>query len=102
MQLLNFAKQDAHQLVRHAKRHATKIRPKAVAGGIYGRFGNFDQCQSEVAGDVISGVAVDVRATFGKSELNGGRIILLIASRIRFTHHSCAVFSWILQTTGSN
>ena len=36
----------------------------------------------EVAGDVISGVAVDhvsmdVRATFGESGLNSGRIILL-------------------------
>ena len=42
-----------------AKYRATKIRFKAVGGGIFGRFTNFDKCRSEVAGDVISGVAVD-------------------------------------------
>ena len=40
----------------------------------------FDQSRSEVAGDVISGVAeeyvgMDVGATFGESGLNSGRII---------------------------
>ena len=62
-----------------AKCNTTKIRPKAVGGAIFGRFSNFDKCRSEVAGDVISGVAVDkvgmdVRATFGESGLNSGRI----------------------------
>ena len=62
------------------KRRGTKIRPKAVGIDILGHFQNFDKCQSEVAGDVISGVAVDyvgmdVRSTFGESELNSGRII---------------------------
>ena len=52
-------KQDAHQLVGQAKRRSTKIRPQAVGGGICGRFFNFNKCQSEVAGDVLSGVAVD-------------------------------------------
>ena len=51
-------KQDAHQLVRQAKRRATKIRPKAVGSGTFGRFANFDRYRSEAAGDVISGVAV--------------------------------------------
>ena len=65
-------KQDAHQLVGQAKRHATKIRPKAVGSGIFGRFPNFDKCRSEVAGYVVSGVTMDyvgrdVRATFGES-----------------------------------
>ena len=54
------------------KRRATKIRPKTVESGIFGRFPNFDKCRSEVAGDVVSGVAidhvgVDALATFGES-----------------------------------
>ena len=56
-------KQDAHQLVGHAKRRTTKNRPKAVAGGIFGCFCflNFDKCRPrpDVAGDVISSAAVD-------------------------------------------
>ena len=65
-----------------AKRRATKIRPKSVGSGIFGRFRNFYNCRSEVAGDVISGVAVDyvgmdVCTTFGESGLNSDRIILL-------------------------
>ena len=31
-------KQETHQLVGQAKRRATKIRPQAVGGGIFGRF----------------------------------------------------------------
>ena len=62
------------------KRRATKIRPKAVACGIFGRFANFDKFRPEGFGDVISGAAVgyfgaDVCATFGESGLNSGRII---------------------------
>jgi hypothetical protein len=30
-----------------------------VASGIFSHFPNFDKCRSEVAGDVISGVAVE-------------------------------------------
>ena len=64
--------QDAHQLGGQAKRHATKIRPKAVAGDIFGHFANFDKCRLEAAGDVTFGTAedyvdMDVRATFGES-----------------------------------
>ena len=60
-----------------AKRRATKIRPKAVGGGIFGRSMNFDKIRSEVAGDDISGAAVEqavmvVYATFGESWLNSG------------------------------
>ena len=71
---------DAHQLVGQAKRSATEIRPKSVASGIFGRVANCDKCRSEVAGDVLSSVAVDyvtmdVHATFGESALNSGRII---------------------------
>ena len=47
----NVMQQDAHQLVGQAKRCTTKIRPKDVGGGIFGRFANFDNCQSEAAGD---------------------------------------------------
>ena len=36
-----------------------KIEPKAVQCGIFGRFSNFDNCRPEVAGDVISGAALD-------------------------------------------
>ena len=62
------------------KCRATKIRLKAIAGGISGRFATIDKCRSEADGDVISGVAVDyvgmdVPATFGESALNSGRII---------------------------
>ena len=64
------------------KRCATHIRPKFVGSGIFGRFPNYDKCLSEVADDVISGVAVDyvgmdVRAIFGESWLYSGRIIWL-------------------------
>ena len=66
-----------------AKRRATKIRPKAVGSGIFGRFPNFDKYRSEVVGDVISGVAVnyvdtDARATLGESGLNSDRIIFTL------------------------
>ena len=72
----------AHQLVGQAKRIAAKIRPKAAGSDIFGRFPNLDKCRSAVAGDVISGEAVDyvgmdVCATFAESALNSGRIILL-------------------------
>ena len=72
--------QEAHQLVGQAKRRATKIRLKAVGSGIIGRFPNIDKCRSEVAGDVISGVAVyyvgtDVHARSSWSGLNSGRNI---------------------------
>ena len=62
-----------------AKRSTTKIRPKAVGGGISAVFSNFDKCRSEEADDVIYSVAVDyvstdVRAIFGESGLNSGRM----------------------------
>ena len=60
--------------------HSGEIRPKAVGGGIFGRFSNFDKCRLEVAGDVIPGevveyVSTDVVAKVGDSKLNTGRII---------------------------
>ena len=54
-----FFVQEAHQLVGQAKHRTTKIRPKAVSGGIFGHFSNFDNCLPEVTGDVISGVDVE-------------------------------------------
>ena len=52
-------KQEAHQLVGPAKRRATKIRPKAVEGGICCRFSNFDIFRLKVADYVTSDVAID-------------------------------------------
>ena len=57
-----------------------KFDPKPSEAAFWTVFSNFDKCQLEVAGNVISGVAVeligmDVRATFGESVLNNGRII---------------------------
>ena len=31
--------------------HSGEIRPKAIGGGIFGRFSHFDECRLEVAGD---------------------------------------------------
>ena len=82
-------------MVRQEKRRATKIRPKATAGGISGRFSNFKKCRTEVAYDVISNVAteyagVDVRVKFDDFTLNIDRIIQLC-----FTHFY-AVFICLL------
>ena len=52
-------KQEAHHMVGQTKRCATKIRQKVVGSGIFVPFPNFDKCQSDVAGDVIFGVAID-------------------------------------------
>ena len=39
---------------------SAEVRLKAAGCGIFfGRFSNFDKCRSEVAGDVISDVAVE-------------------------------------------
>ena len=60
--------------------HSEEIRPKAVGGGIFGRFSNFDKCRPEATSDVISGarlkyVDMDVRAKFSDSRLNRSRDI---------------------------
>ena len=67
-------------MVGQVKLGTTKVRPNAVGCGIFVRFSNINKCRSEVAGDVISGVAVDkvgmdVRAICRKPGLNSGRII---------------------------
>ena len=64
------------------KRRATTVRPKAVGSGIFGHFSNFDECRTEVTGDVLSSdtaeqVGMDVLAKCGDLLLNIGRIILL-------------------------
>ena len=51
-----------------------EIRPEAVRDGIFDCFLNFDNCQPEIASDVISGMAihyvgVDVRVKLGDSRL---------------------------------
>ena len=82
-----------------------EIRSKAVTDNIFGRF-CCDYCLTKVASDVISGVAVyqvdmDVGVKCGDSILNGEQIIQLFVGRVRFTP-ICAVFSCILQPTGSS
>ena len=73
--------QAAHQLVGQARRRATKNGPKTVGGDIFGRFlKNFDKCQPEIAGDVISAaaaehVSMDVRLKLGDSSSNRFRDI---------------------------
>ena len=62
----------------------TKIRPRAVRGGICDRLKKFDRCQLKVAGDVISSAAVDYIGMdfdikFGDSKPSTGRIIWLFA-----------------------
>ena len=74
------------------------------AAFIFGRFSNFDKCQPEVAGDVMSSTALDyvgmdVPASFGDSQSNSGRIIRPFVRPDPFAHF-CAVFSCILQPTG--
>ena len=69
-------------MVGQAKLRATQIRPKAVAGGIFGRFSNFDKCRLEAAGEVISGLIVDptdwtATVKFGDSMSNRSRDIQL-------------------------
>ena len=81
--------------------------PKATRGGIFGRSSNFDKCQSEVACDVISGVAadkvdMDVRSTFDESGLNTVTELLDSGQPDPFTHRFCAVFNCILQPNGGS
>ena len=79
-----------------------ETQPKAVIRcGIFGCISNFDNCRLEVAGDVISGaalnyVSIDVLAKFGYS-----RLFDSLASLTCFTHF-CAVFNCILQPTGGS
>ena len=68
-------------------KHAGEIQLKAVGCGIFSRFSNFDNCQLDVASDVIPGAVLnyagvagmDVRAKFCDSRLNSGRMIRLFA-----------------------
>ena len=65
-------KQEAHQLVGQAKHRATKSSRRLHFRPF---FSNFDKCWTEVAGDAISPVAVDlvgmdVHVKFGDSTLN--------------------------------
>ena len=53
---------------------------KAVGCGIFGHFSNFDKCRPEVAGEVVSGTALDyvgldVPVKCGDSKSNGSRDI---------------------------
>ena len=82
-----------------AKSHATKISPKTVRDGIFGRNLNSNNGRSEVASEVISGVAVaypsvDVSVKFHNSRLNMCWIIRLVASSSDSTY-VFAVFNCI-------
>ena len=57
-----------------------KFNPKSSEAAFSAVFSNIDNCRPQIASDVISGVSlgyvgVDVRAKFGDSRLNSGRII---------------------------
>ena len=76
-----------------------KFDPKPSEVALLAVFPNFDKCRPEVAGDVVSGVAVDwvgldVCVRFGHSRFNRGRIIRLFAGRTHFAH-VCAVFNFL-------
>ena len=84
-----------------ANRCATKIQPKAVGGGIFGRILKSGNCRLEVSDNVISGAAVgwvgvDVRVKFDDSTLNSAELFDSLAGRTRFAHF-CAVFNCIVQ-----
>ena len=81
-----------------AKRRATKMRPNAIVGGIFGRFSNLDKCRSEVAGDVtvISGVTVDqvdtdACATCGGSGLTVAEIFDSLSVHTRLSITFCSI-----------
>ena len=81
-----------------------EIQPKAIGCSIFFRFSNFDNCRSKIAGDLISGealgyVSLDVRAKFGDSRLNSGRIIRRFR-RPDPLYALFTVFSCIFQPTG--
>ena len=62
-----------------------EILPGTIKGGPFDYFSNIYKCRPDVAGDVISGVAVAcvgivIRAKFCHSTLNKGRIIRLCPS----------------------
>ena len=69
---------------------------KAIGCGIFGRFSNFDKCQPEAAGDVISGMALDYVSTYvvasvGANRLNSGQIIRLFVRPDLFCAHLCSI-----------
>ena len=79
-----------------AKRRAINIRPKAVVGGLFGRFSNFDKCRPEEAGDIVSDaaayyVSIDVSAKFGDSKLNIGRTNPLFNRSHPFSAFFCSI-----------
>ena len=45
--------------MKQAQRRDTKILPRAVGGGIFDRFSNFEKCRPEAADEDIFGVAGD-------------------------------------------
>ena len=87
-----------------AKRHATKIRPKAIGGNISDCFLELDKCRPEVAGDVVSDAAVhlvsmDNHVKCCDSMLNSGQIIWLAGPLLRTFVRDLIAF---LQLTGSS
>ena len=72
---MGLAVPDKHLKVRDPRlNNYREIRPKAVGCGIFGRFSNFDKCRPELAGDVISGVALAHIGMDGSAELGDFRL----------------------------
>ena len=94
-----------HQLVGQVKRRVTKIRPKLVVSGTFGRFWNIDKCRSEVAGAcrstvvAVDYVGVDASATFGESRLNSDRIIWLFGRPDLFYEASDVISSRFVEAS---
>ena len=73
-----------------------KYRDPRLSHSVDAPFFNSDKCRLEVAGDVISGVALDdvsmdVSAIFCDSRLNSGQIIRLWPAQPAFMHYLIAI-----------
>ena len=68
--------------------HSLEIRAK---DSTFDRFSNFVKCRPEVAGEVISGMAMVVRAKFGDSRLNSGGTIRLFGRPDQFCSLLCSI-----------
>ena len=84
-----------------------KFDPKPSEAAFSAVFSNFDKCRLEIAGDVMSDVAVDlgsmdVCAILVDSRLNSGRHILRLFARLDPLYALFAVFYCVLQPTGSS
>ena len=73
-----------------------KFDPKPQEEAFSAVYSNFSKCQPKVAGEVISGkaveyVGIDVHEKFGDSTLNNGRIIRLFVQEDSFYALMCSI-----------